>query len=68
MQDKISTSGVDKETNTQNVVSEQDSKTKKKLSPYQQFLQGDAKYNKYKQSYFDFYDDVKDKTHKIIDW
>ena len=41
----------------------------KKLSPYQKFLQGkDPKYNKYKQSYFEFYDDVKDKTHKIIDW
>lgn len=41
----------------------------KKLSPYQKFLQGkDPKYDKYKQSYFEFYDDVKDKTHKIIDW
>lgn len=68
MQDKISTSGVDKDTNTQNVASAQNPKTQKKLSPYQQFLQGDAKYNKYKQTYFEFYDDVKDKTHKKIDW
>lgn len=44
-------------------------KDKKKLSPYQRFLlEQDPKYRKYKQSYFDFYDDVKDKTHKIIDW
>lgn len=37
-----------------------------KLSPYQQYLQG--QYNKSKQQYFEFYDDVKDKTHKKIDW
>ena len=42
---------------------------KDKLTPYQKFLQGkDAKYNKYKQNYFDYYDDIKDKTHKKIDW
>lgn len=28
---------------------------------------GDA-YNKYKQKYFDYYDDVKDKTLKRQDW
>ena len=28
----------------------------------------DASYDKYKQKYFDFYDDVKDKTLKRQDW
>ncbi len=52
-----------------NCTQPKDKGIKKQLSPYQKFLQGqDAKYNKYKQSYFEFYDDVKDKTHKIIDW
>lgn len=23
---------------------------------------------KFKQKYFDYYDDVKDSTHKIVDW
>lgn len=41
----------------------------KKLSPYKQFLLGkDKNYQKYKQKYFEFYDDVKDKTHRIYDW
>lgn len=44
-------------------------KTKKPLSPYKQYLLSkDPNYLKYKQKYFEFYDDVKDKTHKIIDW
>lgn len=68
MKDNNTTSGVGKKSNTQDMVDKQNNKKSKKLSPYQQFLQGDAKYNKYKQSYFDFYDDVKDKTHKKIDW
>lgn len=43
--------------------------TKKELTPYQKFLLcKNARYEKYKQKYFDFYDDVKDKTHRIYDW
>lgn len=41
---------------------------KKQLSPYQQYLMKNPTYEKYKQNYFNFYDDVKDKTHKIYDW
>jgi len=29
---------------------------------------GDDNYSKYKQKYFDYYDDVKDKTLKKQDW
>ena len=41
---------------------------KPKLTPYQQYLLNNPNYQKYKQSYFNFYDDVKDKTHQIYDW
>ena len=42
---------------------------KKELTPYQKFLLGgDLSYKRYKQKYFDFYDDVKDKTHNVYDW
>lgn len=40
-----------------------------KLSPYKKYLSSkDQKYESYKQKYFEYHDDVKDKTHKIIDW
>lgn len=41
---------------------------KRQLSPYQQYLMKNPSYERYKQNYFNFYDDVKDKTHKIYDW
>lgn len=45
------------------------SNKKDNLSPYQKYLLStDMRYNKDKQRYFDFYDDVKDKTHKKYDW
>lgn len=55
--------------NKENNIKVKDKKKKNEISPYQKFLLSqDPKYRKYKQSYFDFYDDVKDKTHKMIDW
>ena len=64
---KLSTTECQSKNNTNNQNTQKYGK--KQLTPYQKFLQGkDAKYNKYKQCYFDFYDDIKDKTHKIIDW
>jgi len=43
-------------------------KPQKQLSPYQQFLNKNPSYERYKQNYFNFYDDVKDSTHRIYDW
>ena len=44
-------------------------KKKETLSPYKKYLSSkDQKYENYKQKYFEYHDDVKDKTHKIIDW
>ena len=39
------------------------------ISAYKKYkVEKDKNYLKYKQKYFDFYDDVKDKTHDIYDW
>ena len=44
-------------------------KKKVKLNPYKEYLNSkNQAYEKYKQKYFEYHDDVKDKTHKIIDW
>lgn len=44
-------------------------KKEEKLSPYKKYLNSkNQAYEKYKQKYFEYHDDVKDKTHKIIDW
>lgn len=41
----------------------------KQLSPYKKYLKSkNQAYEKYKEKYFEYHDDVKDKTHKIIDW
>ena len=39
------------------------------ISPYKKYLNSkNQAYEKYKEKYFEYHDDVKDKTHKIIDW
>ena len=44
-------------------------KKEENLSPYKKYLNNkNQAYEKYKQKYFEYHDDVKDKTHKIIDW
>ena len=56
-------------TDKKNQKKEDPKQKSQKLSPYKQYLYNkDKKYEAYKQKYFEYHDDVKDKTHKIIDW
>jgi hypothetical protein len=53
----------EKEVKTKSILNDSGTKKTKKLDSKEK-----AKYDKYKQKYFEYYDDVKSHTHDIYDW